>query len=306
MPAAAPAVAPAEASQIRGFLAYCRLELGLAAHTLTSYGNDLAKIHEALAALGLAMAEVGPDEVARLLAHLRDVRGNAPPTLARALVALRMYVRWLVLERRLERDRVALAPLPHLWNELPEVLSPEEVELVLESVPPGPLWLRDRLALELLYACGGRASEICGIGLGDFKAERALVLLRGKGSKERMVPLGSKARHYLKRYLAELRPSLVVSPTQDRLLLSRRGAPLSRVALWKIVTTAAKLAGLDKPVYTHLLRHSFATHLLQGGADLRTVQELLGHANLTTTQRYTHVDAKRLVEVHRRFHPRSR
>lgn len=305
-PAAAPAVAPAAAAQIRGFLAYCRLELGLAAHTLESYGNDLAKIHEALTVLGLEMAEVGPDEVAKLLAHLRDVRGNAPPTLARALVALRMYVRWLVLERRLERDRVALAPLPHLWNELPEVLSPEEVELVLESVPSGPLWLRDRLALELLYACGGRASEICGIGLGDFKAERSLVLLHGKGSKERVVPLGSKARHYLKRYLAELRPTLVKAPTQDRLLLSSRGAPLSRVALWKIVTATAKLAGLDKPVYTHLLRHSFATHLLQGGADLRTVQELLGHANLTTTQRYTHVDAKRLVEVHRRFHPRSK
>jgi integrase/recombinase XerD len=301
-----PDVNPAAADLIRGFLAYCRLELGLAEHTLTSYGNDLAKIHQGLQALGLEIVDVGPDEVARLLAHLRDARGNAPATLARALVALRMYVRWLVLERRLERDRVALAPLPHLWNELPEVLSPEEVELILESVPPGPLWLRDRLALELLYACGGRASEICGIGVGDFKAERALVLLRGKGSKERVVPVGGKARYYLKRYLTELRPTLVASPSQDRLLLSRRGAPLTRVTLWRLVTQAAVSAGLDKPVYTHLLRHSFATHLLQGGADLRTVQELLGHANLTTTQRYTHVDAKRLVEVHRRFHPRSR
>jgi integrase/recombinase XerD len=200
---------------------------------------------------------------------------------------------------------VALAPLPHIWNELPEVLSPAEVELLLESVGDGPLRLRDRLALELLYACGGRASEVCAIGIGDFKEGRALVRLQGKGRKERMVPIGDKARYYLKRYLTELRPTLLRSPRQDALLLSARGLPLSRQVLWSIVKQTAELAGLGRPVYTHLLRHSFATHLLQNGADLRAVQELLGHANLTTTQRYTHVDGKRLVEIHRRFHPRA-
>ena len=292
-------------AEVSGFLAWCRLELGLSGNTLEAYGNDLVKIHAALAALGLTVAQVGPDEVGKILAWLRDERGNAPATLARALVALRMYVRWLVQERRLTRDRVALAPLPHLWTHLPEVLSPEQIELLLESVPDGPCWLRDRLALELLYASGGRASEVCGIGLGDFKEERQLVRLRGKGSKERMVPLGQKARYYLKRYLAELRPTLSPRPSEDHLLLSARGAPLSHQALWQVVRTAARAAGFDQPVYTHLLRHSFATHLLHGGADLRAVQELLGHANLTTTQRYTHVDAKRLVEVHRRFHPRA-
>ena len=296
------AVMPAE---VTGFLAWCRLELGLSGNTLEAYGNDLVKIHAALAGLGLTLAQVGPDEVGKILAWLRDERGNAPATLARALVALRMYVRWLVQERRLTRDRVALAPLPHLWTQLPEVLSPEQIELLLESVPDGPCWLRDRLALELLYASGGRASEVCGIGLGDFKEERQLVRLRGKGDKERMVPLGQKARYYLKRYLAELRPTLAQQPNEDHLLLSARGAPLSRQALWKVVRNTAMAAGFAQPVYTHLLRHSFATHLLHGGADLRAVQELLGHANLSTTQRYTHVDAKRLVEVHRRFHPRA-
>ncbi len=296
---------PAATPEIRGFLAYLRLELGLAAATLQAYASDLAKIHDGFAALGLTLAEVGPDEIARLLAWLRDERGNAPPSLARALVALRMFARWMVLERRLVRDRIALAPLPHLWNRLPEVLSPEAVVLLLESVPPGPLWVRDRLALELLYASGARASEVCGIGLADFKEQRSLVLLRGKGAKQRMTPLGHQARYYLKRYLTELRPTLLTSATEDHLLLSRRGAPLSRQALWGVVKSAAELAGLGQPVYTHLLRHSFATHLIQNGADLRTVQELLGHANLTTTQRYTHVDARRLVEVHRKFHPRA-
>ena len=297
---------PAANGDIAGFLAYCRLELGLSDNSITSYAHDLAKVHEAFAALGLTMAAVGPDEVARLLGWLRDERDNAPATLARALVALRMFARWLVLEHKLDRDRIALAPLPHLWNELPGVLSPAEVELLLESAPDGPLQLRDRLALELLYACGGRASEVCRIGVGDFKEGRALVRLQGKGRKERMVPIGDKARYYLKRYLTELRPKLVPKPSEDCLLLSARGAPLSRQILWGIVKKTSELAGIGRPVYTHLLRHSFATHLLQNGADLRAVQELLGHANLTTTQRYTHVDAKRLVEIHRRFHPRAR
>ena len=296
---------PLVSSEVRGFLAYCRLELGLSSATLTAYGSDLTKMHEAFAALGLTMAEIGPDEIARILAWLRDERGNAPSSLARALVALRMYARWMVLERRLVRDRIALAPLPHIWNRLPEVLSPEAIVLLLESAPPGPLWLRDRVALELLYASGARASEVCAIGLADFKENRALVLLRGKGSKQRMAPLGRQARYYLKRYLTELRPSLLVSAAEDHLLLSRRGAPLSRHALWLVVKSSAKLAGLEQPVYTHLLRHSFATHLIQNGADLRAVQELLGHANLTTTQRYTHVDGRRLVEIHRKFHPRA-
>ena len=295
------------AADISGFLAYARLELGLGDNTLAAYGTDLRKLDEACVTLGLAtVADLGPEEIGRVLAWLRDERANAPSSLARALVTLRMLARWLVLEKKLERDRIALAPLPALWNELPEVLSPEQVELLLESVAPGPLMVRDRCALELLYASGGRASEVAGICRDDFKEGRRVVLLRGKGRKERLVPVGEKARYWLKRYLDALRPVLVSERSGDVLLLSARGAPLSRQVLWRIVKDTGILAGLPQGAYTHLLRHSFATHLIGGGAGLRSVQELLGHANLTTTQRYTHVDGKRLVEVHRKFHPRAR
>lgn len=294
-------------ADITGFLTYGRLELGLGQNTLDAYANDLRKLDEACVVNGYASAaDLGPEEIGKLLAWLRDERAQAPASLARALVTLRMFARWLVLERRLVRDRIALAPMPALWNELPEVLSAEQVELLLESVPPGPLARRDRCALELLYASGGRASEVAGILTSDFKEGGRLVLLRGKGRKERLVPVGDKARYYLKQYTTELRPTLATAKSGDCLLLSARGCPLSRQTLWKIVQQAGVLAGLGQPVYTHLLRHSFATHLISGGADLRAVQELLGHANLTTTQRYTHVDARRLVEVHRKFHPRAR
>ncbi len=291
--------------RVPGFLDYARLELGLAAATCTAYANDLTILGSACQGLGMTIPDLGPDEVNQLLLHLKETRDWNPSTCARALVALRMFSRWLVLEKLLTRDRIALAPLPALWDNLPEVLSEEEVELLLLSPAEGPLFLRDRLALELLYATGARASEIIGITLADLKDGRQLVLLRGKGGKQRMVPIGAPARRSLGRYLGECRPQLVGPASDDRLLLSARGRPLTRQSLWGIVTTTAQLAGLGKRVYTHLLRHSAATHLLQGGADLRLVQELLGHANLTTTQRYTHVDGKRLQEVHRRFHPRA-
>jgi integrase/recombinase XerD len=287
------------------FLAYCRLELGLAANTIAAYRRDLVLVYTALETLGLDLTICGPDEVGQLLAWLRDERRLASSSLVRLLVSLRMYARWLVGEKLMQRDRIQLAQMPKLWNALPEVLSVDEVERLLHAVADGPMRLRDRLALELLYACGGRASEVVGLGLEDLKEHASLVQLHGKGGKDRMVPLGDRARSALRRYLDELRPTLDPQRRQRHLLLSARARPVSRHALWKLVRDAGLRAGISKPVYTHLLRHSFATHLLEGGADLRSVQELLGHANLTTTQRYTHVDAKRLIEVHRRFHPRS-
>jgi integrase/recombinase XerD len=289
----------------QAFLAACRLDLGLSANTLAAYANDLDKALAGLAELGLGLEHCGPDEVARLLAHLRDARRQSSASLVRLLVTLRMYTRFLVMERLLPRDRIRLAALPKLWNELPEVLSVDEVGRLLRSAPPGALQLRDALALELLYASGGRASEVAGIGLGDLREGGRLVQLLGKGAKQRVVPLGAVARACLERYLRDLRPRLDPARRQERLLLSARGRPFSRLALWRLVHAAGALAGIGKRVYPHLLRHSFATHLLEHGADLRAVQELLGHVNLTTTQRYTHVDAERLIAVHRRFHPRA-
>jgi integrase/recombinase XerD len=289
----------------RDFLTYCRLELGLSVNTLAAYRNDLGKIHAGLAELGLDLAACGPDEVVRLLAWQRQ-HGQAPASQARLLTTLRMYARYLVRERLMPRDRIQLAQLPKLWQRLPEVLSVDEVGRLLASAPPGPLHDRDRLALELLYACGGRASEVVGIGLADLREQGALVKLHGKGGKERVVPLGRLARACLARYLDAVRPRLDLEHRRERLLLSARGGPMTRQALWRLVRTAGNLAGIAKRTFTHLLRHSFATHLLQNGADLRAVQELLGHANLTTTQRYTHVDARRLGEVFQRCHPRAK
>jgi len=289
----------------RAFLTACRLELGLSANTLAVYASRLAHLHDALTQLGLDFARAGPDEIGRCLRWLRDERDHGPATLALNLVAWRMYARFLVAEHVLERDRIQLTASPTLWQTLPEVLNIEEVSRLLLGGDPGAMRLRDRAALELLYACGARASEVCGLGLADLKEKGHLVRLLGKGNKERLVPLGSAGRQAVQRYLTELRPSLDPENKQELLLLSSRGAPLRRESLWKIVRDAGRRAGITKPVYTHLLRHSFATHLVENGADLRAVQELLGHANLTTTQRYTHVDAKRLVDIHKKFHPRA-
>lgn len=288
------------------FLACCRLELGLSANTLSTYRLAVDHLHEALAALGLTLEDAGPDEVARALGWLRDQRGHGASTLALHLVAWRMYARFLVGEGLLPRDRIALAQMPRGWTALPEVLSVEEVERLIAAAPPGPLHLRDRCALELLYACGGRASEVAGIDVGDLREGRRIVRLRGKGAKERLVPLGEAARRWLAKYLAELRPTLLGTQRTDRLLLSSRGRPITRATLWRLVRDAGVLAGIDRPVYTHLLRHSFATHLLDMGADLRGIQELLGHASLSTTQRYTHVSSEHLLQIYEDAHPRAR
>jgi len=290
---------------IADFLAYCRLELGLAGNTLNAYQRDLQLLVEAGTGLGLDVERAGPDEVGAVLGWLRDERELGSASLARLLVCWRMYARFLAAEGLQREDRVQLAQSPRLWQHLPEVLSVAEVDRLLRSAPPGRLHLRDRAALELLYACGARASEVVGIGLGDLRDEGTTVLVRGKGSKERLVPVHDAARRAVAAYLRELRPRLDPEHRREALLLGARGGPMSRQVLWRVVRDAGRIADIDKPVYTHLLRHSFATHLLAGGADLRAVQELLGHANLSTTQRYTHLDQRALRELHQRFHPRA-
>jgi integrase/recombinase XerD len=297
---------PSTAAALRaGFLAHCRLALSLSPNTVRNYRLALQRLDRGLAELGRDLAEVGPDEAVRLLAWLRTAHGHGPATQALHLSAWKTYSRWLVMEGRLTRDRLGGLPAPERWDRLPAVLAPDEVGRLIAAAPPGPLHLRDRLILELLYACGGRASEVAGLGLADLREERSLARLAGKGGKQRLVPLGERARAALADYLAHLRPALAGPRTGDRLLLGRNRRPISRQTVWAVVKRAAALAGLPRPVWTHLLRHSFATHLLAGGADLRAVQELLGHANLTTTQRYTRVEAARLREIHARFHPRA-
>ncbi len=294
----------AEPIDADGFLAWCRLELGLSPRTQAAYRDSLSALERALAATGTAFAESGPDEVTRWMAHGRDAEGHAPATLVLHLVCWRMYARWLVLEGRLARDRIRLARMPHLWTRVPPVPDADRMEALL-TAPEGPLRLRDRCALELLYATGGRASEVAGIRLGDLRDGRRSLLIRGKGGRERFVPLHDRARAMIARYLAELRPILAGAQAGDALLLGARGAPLTRAGLWRIVRDAGRAAGFEQDLHPHLLRHAVATHLIANGADLRIVQELLGHQRLTTTQRYTHLDRRRLVELHRRFHPRA-
>jgi len=288
------------------FLDHARLALALSPNTIRDYRTALGHLAAAMAALGVADPEaLGPDEVAGCLGWLRRERGLAPSTLAQCLVAWRMWARFLVEEGALRRDRIQLASAPRQWVAVPEVLAPEEVDRLLANPPDGRMRPRDKAALELLYALGGRASEVVGLGCTDLKEGGSLALLRGKGGKERLVPIGDRARRAIAAYRDGLRRELDPRGRVEPLLLSARGRPWTRQGLWKLVKDAATLAGIAKPVWPHLLRHSFATHLLQGGADLRAVQALLGHSSLTTTERYTHVDAKRLRDIHRRFHPRA-
>ncbi|MCS6971147.1 MAG: tyrosine-type recombinase/integrase [Planctomycetota bacterium] len=288
------------------FLAQARIALGLSENTIRDYRTCLRHLAAAAQALGVALPEgLGPDEASACLGWLRSARALSAASLAQCLVAWRMWMRFLVEEGQVAQERLTLTPAPKLWRSIPDVLSPEEVERLLAHPPPGRMQPRDRAALELLYALGGRASEVVGLGVHDFKDGESLVILRGKGGKERMVPLGERAAEAVRAWRLGLRRELDPQGRREELLLGARGGPWTRQGLWQTVRRAAQLAGIAKPVWPHLLRHSFATHLLQGGADLRAVQALLGHASLTTTERYTHVDAARLRDIHRRCHPRG-
>jgi integrase/recombinase XerD len=288
----------------KDFLRYCRLELGLSNNTLASYRGDLQRWAGIAHEHDWSLAELTPEQVTDGLRFLRDECGLAPASLARALVVLRQYACFLVLDRQIATERVSLVASPQLWRVLPEILNEEEVDRLLASPPAGPLRTRDKAILEVLYACGARASEVTGLQISSLREVGRMLMLHGKGDKQRLVPLGDRARRALGRYVNELRPTLVRDDT-DALWLNRRGQAISRQTVWRVVKESGQLAGIRRPIWTHLLRHSFATHMLSNGADLRVVQELLGHANLTTTERYTHVDRERLQAIHQQFHPRS-
>jgi integrase/recombinase XerD len=222
-------------------------------------------------------------------------------------VALKVFYRFLRLEERTNQGTVDLLASPSLWQRIPQVLSPDQVNRLLDSpIPEDRHFLRDRAILETLYATGSRASEVVGLRLADVHLDAGFCKCFGKGSKQRIVPLGRVAVNALRTYLDRQRPGLVkTSPETPWLFVSKGGKKLTREMLWVLVKKYVKRAGLNTKVSPHTLRHSFATHLLSGGADLRTVQELLGHASIQTTQQYTHVDRDRLRAIHRQFHPRG-
>ncbi len=290
------------------FLAYLSLERGYARKTIEAYAADLNDFLSFLEEKGIAdLSGLKTPYVLLYLAKLRQ-RGLSPETIARRLSALRGFFKFLALEHGLAENPLALIEGPKLSRRLPVVLTPEEVERLLQAPDPNhPIGLRDRAMLELLYASGLRVSELVGLKLFDLNLEVGFVRVKGKGDKERLVPLGTFAQEMIKRYLKEARPRFLKRrPDEPQLFLNRRGRPLSRQRFWQIIKAYALKAGLDpRQITPHVLRHSFATHLLERGADLRTVQLMLGHANLATTQIYTHVQAETLRRVHERFHPRG-
>jgi integrase/recombinase XerD len=279
----------------------------MAENTVLAYGRDLDRF--ALWSAGGNLADyLHPTvrELSQYLGHLRE-EGLDPASVARHLAALKMFYRFLRLEERADPGAVELLASPALWERIPQVLSPEGVEKLLAAPQTGErFFLRDRALLETLYATGSRASEVVGLRLEDLHLDSGFCKCLGKGKKQRVVPLGRPAQEALRGYLGAQRPRLVrATPDAPWVFVSRGGRPLTREMLWILVKKYVRRAGLSTRVSPHTLRHSFATHLLAGGADLRTVQELLGHASIRTTQHYTHVDRDRLRAVHRKFHPRG-
>jgi integrase/recombinase XerD len=293
------------------FLAYLELERGLARNTLDAYRSDLLQFGQFLDRRELNVMEARHGDLAAFLSELAAGTGERPPvaaaTLQRKAACLRSFYRHLRREGMLEHDPTAELRGPRKTQRLPRVLTREEVAALLRE-PKGtePHALRDRALLEVMYACGLRASETIGLQAGDVDLEEGVLRARGKGSKERLVPIGRQAVAALRAYEQRGRHALVGHKTETRLFVNRRGGGLTRQGLYKIVQGHARSAGLEQKMSPHTLRHSFATHLLAGGCDLRSLQEMLGHADLATTQVYTHLSAERLKDVYFRAHPRAK
>jgi len=293
----------------RRFLTYIRIECGLAGATVEAYGADLRDLGDDLGAP--PPAAITPRQLAEHLAGLKKHRSMAATSVARHMATIKVFCRWLYAENLVENNPADLLEQPTRWKKLPGVLSPRQVKLLLAAPQPPtnrdsiPLYLRDRALLELMYGCGLRASEAADLAADALHPALRVLKVTGKGSKQRLVPMGIPAQGALDWYLKDCRPRLVRTPPLDegRLLLSRTGRPLERSMVWRIVKKAASDAGLAGKTSPHTLRHSFATHLLMGGADLRSVQEMLGHADIATTQIYTHVLDARLKALVRDHHP---
>ena len=329
-------MSPAWATHRKAFAGYIRIECGMAPTTVEAYGRDLRMVAEDMTAWGAVdPGAVTPRLLADHVASLGRERGLSGSTVARHLATIRVFFRWLLARREIETDPTELLLSPAKWKKVPGVLTPGQMRRLVEAAcaenagtakkspsttRPGPaanpeLWIRDRAILELMYASGLRASEVGDLELTGVLDALAALRVTGKGSKQRLVPMGEHAQGWLGRYLDECRPTLErraresmktgsSSADMGRVFLTRTGRPIERVRVWQLVKKYAALAGLSG-VHPHTLRHSFATHLLAGGADLRVVQELLGHSDISTTQIYTHVDQSSLKKTHERFHPRA-
>jgi integrase/recombinase XerD len=285
------------------FINFISVEKGLSRNTVVSYERDLDRYLQ-------AMRDKAPDDITRddVVSYLASLSssGIAPRSAARNLAAIRGYHKYLVIDNLASRDPTADLETPRGWKRLPVSLSSAEVEALLVQPDPGtPIGLRDKAMLELLYATGLRVSELVGLTLASINLERGFLLVMGKGSKERAVPMGEAAVEAVRDYLSGARPALLDGKESDALFISSRRRGITRQMFWERIKLYARTAGISRGISPHTLRHSFATHLLDNGADLRAVQAMLGHADISTTQIYTHVSRERLRRVHEKHHPRG-
>jgi len=288
------------------FIDYLSIERGLAENTLISYRRDLDKFTAYMEKKGISSIErIKKNDITSFLMKERD-RGLSANSVARSFAAIKVFYKYMVGERNIKENTASFIDAPKLWKHLPETLNLEEVERLLKQ-PNVKRWMgaRDRASLELMYATGLRVSEIINLKVNDANLEFGFVKCMGKGGKERIVPVGNEAKRALSRYLGKARPKLVKRGLPDaRLFLTRLGKGMSRQQFWKMIKKYAQQARIKKDIMPHTLRHSFATHLLERGADLRVVQEMLGHADISTTQIYTHINKERLKSIHHKYHPR--
>ena len=293
------------AERLDRFLGYLRVERGLSENSLEAYSRDIARFLNSLGEEKTRPTDISSEDVLKYVMAIS--RYMAPRSVARNLSAIKTFFRFLASEGEISANPARLVDSPRIPRTLPDTMTVAEVERLLENVAPtSPLGLRDRAMLELMYGTGVRVSELVSLKLLDIYLEAGFVRVFGKGSKERLVPFGGKAEKALRDYLREGRPKIFSQKRTDSpyLFLNARGRPLTRQGFWKILKRYAARAGLSKRITPHSLRHSFASHLLEGGADLRSVQAMLGHADISTTQIYTHVTRERLRQVHEACHPR--
>ncbi|HNW39654.1 MAG TPA: site-specific tyrosine recombinase XerD [Candidatus Omnitrophota bacterium] len=290
---------------IDSFLDYLSVERALAKNTILAYRADLNLYLDFINRRGIMiLSKVSKNDIVDFMLFQKE-QGISATSISRRLAAIRMFHRFLARERVLKSDPTTLIDSPKLWKKVPDTLSLNEVEaLISQPDVRDHQGLRDKAILETLYATGMRVSELCGLKANNINLDIGFLRCVGKGNKERIIPLGKKAIHSINRYLESSRPHFLKQKTSEFLFVSRSGVKLSRQSVWKLIKRYAKAAKIKKLIKVHTLRHSFATHLLERGADLRSVQEMLGHSNISTTQIYTHIDKERLKTIHQTFHPR--
>ncbi|MFH1395437.1 MAG: site-specific tyrosine recombinase XerD [Candidatus Omnitrophota bacterium] len=290
---------------IEEFLYFMEVERGVSENTIFSYQHDLKKFERYIQDINKSVSEITREDIVEFLMRLKDI-GLSAVTIARNLAALKTFWKFLVEEQVVKENVAGIIETPKTWKNIPEVLNIEEVERLLEAPDKKTLLgVRDSAILELMYAAGLRVSEVNALEVPNVNLEANFVKCYGKGGKERIVPIGKLAENAIENYLRDVRPKLLGKGESRHLFLSRLGRKISRQSLWKIIRKYARLAGITKNITPHTLRHSFATHLLEGGAELRGLQEMLGHADISTTQIYTHVNKEKLRKIHKEFHPRA-